>query len=485
MIKEAVLKLGKHSIIYGLGNIGTKIISILLLPLYTTFLTPADYGVLQICNVLSSILVTILLLGTSSALFKVYYTDENEENRKTILGTVLLFYLFFATIVILPLALFRDSISPILIGGERSSYLFLIVLIAAYFEGLITLGLAILRANEKSTTYAIFSIVRLLIYICLNILFVAILKRNYMGVKEAALLAILISFVIIFLLTYNKIKWKFNRIYLNEVLVIGIPLAIGGLASWVLNMTDRYMLKFLLPEDIALTQVGLYSLGAKIASFIHFALIAPFMLSWGALMYSYQNDPNAKVIYKNILNIFTAIGGIVFILISLFSPEILHLFSQNEEFFLAYRVIPYLTFSKLLFGIYMVFTVGVTLTKKTKYISYANSIAAILNVALNFVLIPRFGMIGAALASLISFVIRTIILYLSAQKHYHINYDIVKVTSFIFILLGIAIIQNYFQISIIWKFILFFTILLTTPLTGLVRYSHIAALWNVILKKVR
>ncbi len=154
MIKEAVLKLGKHTFVYGLGNIGTKIISILLLPLYTAYLTPADYGVLQICNVLSSIIVTILLLGTSSALFKVYYTDENEENRKTILGTVLIFYLFFAAIIILPLVLLRDLISPILIGGEKSGYLFLLVLIAAYFEGLITLGLAILRANEKSSIYA-------------------------------------------------------------------------------------------------------------------------------------------------------------------------------------------------------------------------------------------------------------------------------------------------------------------------------------------
>ena len=135
-------------------------------------------------------------------------------------------------------------------------------------------------------------------------------------------------------------------------------------------MTDRYMLKFLLPNDIALTQVGLYSLGAKIASFLHFALVAPFMLSWGALMYSYQNDPNAKIIYKNILNIFTALGGILFILVSLFSPEILGLLSQNKDYFVAYKVVPYLTFSKLLFGVFMVFTVGVTLTRKTKYISF-------------------------------------------------------------------------------------------------------------------
>ena len=280
MIKEAVLKLGKHSIVYGLGSIGTKIIAILLLPLYTAYLTPADYGILQICNVLSSIILTIVLMGTSSALFKVYYNDEDKENRKIILGTVLIFYLFIASIIILPLIFLNDLISPISIGGERSGYLLLIVLVATYFEGLITLGLAILRANEKTVTYAIFSIIRLLIYIGLNIIFVATLKRNYIGVKEATLIALVISFFIIFFLTYKKIKWKFKTEYLKEILLIGIPLAVAGLASWVLNMTDRYMLKFLLPEDVALTQVGIYSLGAKISSFIHFVLVAPFMLSW-------------------------------------------------------------------------------------------------------------------------------------------------------------------------------------------------------------
>ena len=485
MIKEAVLKLGKHSIVYGLGNIGTKVISILLLPLYTSFLTPADYGVLQICNVLSSIIVTIIIMGTSSALFKVYYNDDNEENRKIILGTVLLFYLFAAAVILLPLIFFRDLISPFLIGGERSGYLLLLVLIAAYFEGLITLCLAILRANEKSLTYAVFSIVRLLIYIGLNIVFVATLKRNYVGVKEATLISLFISFTIIFILTHKKIRWKFNKVYIKEILAIGIPLAIGGLASWVLNMTDRYMLKYLLPEEIALTQVGLYSLGAKISSFLHFALVAPFMLSWGALMYSYQNNPHAKHIYKSILNIFTAIGGILFILISLFSPEILNLISQNKDYVAAYRVVPFITFSKLLFGIYMIFTVGVTLTNKTKYISYANSCAAVLNVVLNFIFIPKFGMIGAAIASLISFVVRTIILYINAQRYYYIKYDIVRVSSFIIILLGIGILQNYYQIHLILKFLLFIIIIVTTPLSGLVKYSQIVSFGKLLMSKVK
>lgn len=483
MVKEAIFKLGKHSFIYGLGNIGTKIIAILLLPLYTAYLTPADYGVLQICNVLSSIIVTVIIMGSSSALFKVYYEDENEENRRVILGTTTIFYLITAAMIIFPLIILRRLISQILIGGEQSNYLLLLVLIAAYFEGLISLGLAILRAHEKSVTYAIFSVFRLIIYIGLNICFVAVLHRNYVGVKEATLIAIIISFIVIFILTFKKIKWKFNKDYIKEILIIGIPLALGGLASWVLNMTDRYMLKYLLPEDIALTQVGLYSLGAKLASFIYFILVAPFMLSWGALMYSYQNDPDAKQIYKSVLNIFAVIAGVLFLIISFFSPEFLNLIARNKDYMVAYKVVPYLAFSKVLFGVYMVFTVGVTLTRNTKYITLANTIAAFLNIIFNFFLIPNYGMMGAAFASLISFIIRTAILYYYAQKSYYIPYNIAKVTGFLFILLFVCIFQNYIGIHYIIKVILFILIVFLTPLMGLVKYSQVGSLSKVIYRK--
>lgn len=483
MIKEAVFKLGKHSFIYGLGSICTKLIALLLLPLYTAYLTPADYGVLQICNVLGSIIVTIIVMGSSSAVFKVYYNEENEEDRKVILGTTTIFYLITAAMILFPIIILRKSISSLLIGVEQSSYLLLLVLVAAYFEGLISLGLAILRAHEKSVTYAIFSVFRLIIYIGLNVCFIAVLHRNYVGVKEATLIALVISFVIIFILTFKKIRWKFEKNYLKEILIIGIPLALGGLASWVLNMTDRYMLKFLLPENIALAQVGLYSLGDKLSSFIHFTLVAPFMLSWGALMYSYQNDPNAKQIYKSVLNIFAVIAGVLFLMISFFSPELLNLIARNKDYIIAYKVVPYLAFSKVLFGVYMVFTVGVTLTRNTKYITLANTIAAFLNIILNFFLIPNYGMMGAAFASLISFIIRTMILYYYSQRKYYIHYDIFKVTGFLLVLLLICLIQNYIGIHYLIKIILFIFLLSLTPLTGLVKYSQVGSFSKVIYRK--
>lgn len=484
MIKEAAIKLGKHSLIYGLGNIGTKIIAILLLPLYTTYLTPADYGTLQICNILSSIIVTIILMGSSSALFKVYYNENNEEKRRVILGTTVIFYLVTALIILVPLVLFRKTISPILIGGKSSSYLLFLVLIAAYLEGIINLGLAILRAHERSIAYAVFSVVRILIYIILNVYFVAALHRNYIGVKEASLFALIISFIIIFFLTFRNIKWNFNKAYIKEILIIGIPLALGGLASWVLNMTDRYMMKFLLVDNVALTQIGLYSLGDKLASIIHFVLVAPFMLSWGALMYSYQNDPNAKQIYRSVLNIFTIIAGVLFLFISFSSPEIINLLAKNKDYVSSYKVVPFLAFSKLSFGLYMVFTVGVTLKRKTKYITLSNFIAALLNIGLNFLFIPHYGMMGAAVASVISFIVRTVILYYYAQKNYYIPYEIIKITGFLLILLSIGIVQNYLSIHYIIKIVLFILIIISFPLTGLVKYPQIASLLKYLSSRV-
>ena len=172
-------------------------------------------------------------------------------------------------------------------------------------------------------------------------------------------------------------------------------------------------------------------------------------------------------------------------MVSLFSREILELISQNKDYIVAYKVVPYITFSKLLFGIYMIFTVGVTLTNKTKYISYSNIFAAILNIILNFIFIPKFGIIGAALASLISFILRTIILYFHSQKFYYIKYRIIRVITFLLVLLVIGIVQNYYQIHLLLKFILFLLILTATPITGLVKYSQISSFWKMIMVKVK
>ncbi len=484
-MKDALLKITKHSSIYGIGNFLTKGITILLIPLYTSYLTPSDYGLLQICNIFHSILTIILMMGMSSSLFRVYYNVGQDENKRIVFNSTIITYITLAGSVIIILLVFSNPLSKIIIGSSGTSYLFKVIVLAAFLEGFYNLQLAYFRAEEKPVLYSVSVFLRVLFYLSLNIIFVASLKRNYVGVREVNLISIILITLLVIPITLKNFKFRIDMAYIKEILHIGIPLGIGGIAIWILGLTDRYMLKILLPEQIALTQVGIYSLGAKVAMIIRFILVGPFMISWGVLMFSYQNDPRAKKIYASVLKYYVFFAGIIYFILSMFSKEMIMILSRNEEYYLAYTVVPMLSISVVLHGIYQVFTVGVTLTRKTKYVIYSNYTAAFTNISLNFLLIPKFGIIGAASASIIAYILNVIMIYIFAQKVYKINFKIVKVITYLFLLSSIIFVSNYYNINLLSKIIISVSIMLIVPTLGLVNYSQINTGLKMINEKIR
>jgi O-antigen/teichoic acid export membrane protein len=472
-MKKELTKIIKHSFIYGLGRVATQLIAFLLIPVYTTHLTTEDYGILQICNVFAAILGIIITLGMSSSLFKVYFLVEEKEKGK-VLGTTFIIFFISSISVLLPLFIFGNFLSKYIIGDfSRNGYLFKILLIAVFFDGLINLQFAVLRAREQSIKFSIITIIRMVVSASMNILFVAVLKRNFIGLREAALISSYVCFIIMFPIIVTNIKLKFSKEYAKEVLNIGIPLAFAGLAAWVLNLTDRYMIKFLLPKEEALSQLGIYSLGDRFAMIIKFILVLPFMMAWGPLMYSYQNNPDVKKIFVKVLHSFSFIAGILFFFIALFSQEILKLMVRQETFIEAYKVVPILTFSKMQLGIFMIFTVGVTLTNKTKYIAFANYIAAGLNILLNYFLIPLIGTYGAAIASLISYLTSVGVLYYFAQKQYYVEWNFNKIIIYLGSLFFIALIGVYSNIQFFTKILLFLIIIALSPMSNLISYKEL------------
>ncbi len=484
-MKNALIKIVKHSSVYGIGNFATKAIAFFLIPLYTSYLTPADYGVLQICNVTNSLLTIILLLGMNSSLFRVYFNTDNLENRKTIFSSTYAVYFAFSAIIIVPLLFFANPLSRLIIGNHGSQYLLTIVILSAFFEGIYNLELAYLRAEEKPVIFVISSIIKIIFYVLMNILFVVHLKRNYVGVREVNLMSILLIVIISLPIILKGINFKVSFAYIKDVVKIGVPLGIGAIAIWVLTLTDRFMLKVLLPESIAMTQVGLYSLGAKFSMLIKMLLVSPFMLSWGTLMFSYQNNPNAKELYKKVLNYFVFVAGFVFLIFTIFAKDIIMLVAQNAEYYDAYKIVPLLSFSMILHGFYTVISVGVILTKKTKYVIISNYSAAILNIILNFLLIPKYGMLGAAIASVIAFILNSVILYNFAQKCYFIKYKIINVIVHFAVLLIIIGISYYLDLSALVKVLVVIIAFAIMPLTSLVGYKDIRKISKLVYRKLR
>jgi O-antigen/teichoic acid export membrane protein len=485
-MKQVLLKLIKQAGIYGLGDLVTNLISFLLIPLYTSYLTPADYGVLQICNISEAILIIIMSLGITSSFFKIYFESKNTEYRKQVIGTAFSIYTIFSlTVTCLMLAVSYFYSNSILGIENRGFYLLNLITLGALFQGYLNLVFANFRAEEKPQYYAIVSILKVLLYTSMNIYFITVLQRNYFGIKEVRLISVFISLIITIPYLFKKISFKFNVAIAKKLLQIGVPLGIGAIATWVLNLTDRYMIKLLLPDATAMSEVGLYSFGDKYTVILKFLIVFPFMQAWGPLMYSYQNDINAKTIYKKIMHYYSFVAGIILLFFVIFAQDLISVLARSESYIQAYKVVPILAFSKLLIGLYVVFTLGVTLTSKTKHIAYSNFLAASINIVLNFFLIIKFGIFGAALASLIAHLIRITYLYHKSQKYYFINWEIKKLICFLIFIFFVGFITNNLNLNIFVNLLIFCLSVIISFVFRLVSFDDIIKANTLLINKLK
>jgi O-antigen/teichoic acid export membrane protein len=482
MIKN-ITKLFKHSLTYGLGNVASKALAFLLIPLYTAYLNPEDYGILQICRIITALLTVFLMMGMSSSMFRVYYNVKDHKDKSLIVNTTLNTFFIASILILTPLIIFSSKLSGVFLGVEQSQYVFIILLATIFCESFFTLQLAVLRAEERSRLYSIITIIRVVLYAAFSLIFIAFLKQNYIGALKAGLYTLILIVIGTSRFTIKGYKLELSYNYIKEILHIGIPLAIGGLGIWVLNLSDRYMLKLLLPPDVSLFHIGLYSLGDRIASITKFLVVMPFMLAWGALMFSYEKEENAKEIYKTVMNYFCFVTGLLALFVNVFSKEIIQVMSQNVSYYDAFKIVPILSFSKIMSGLIIVISVGVIITKKSKYVAISNFIAAICNIIFNFILIPRYFMFGAAIGSLLAFIINFLILFYFAQRSYYISYEMKKISIFFFTLLLISIASIFIGFYI--KLFVFFIVVALIPTFKLITYSQIKSFCFTAIRKIK
>ncbi len=452
MVKQ-IKNLSKDTVVYGLGGMGTKIISFLLLPLYLKYLTPADYGVIEITNVLTNILVIIFGFGFSSAVFREYYREDDKEVKRTIIGTAFTFVLGLNLVFFILLFVFGDVLANTLISANHQNYIFYLTILNVFFTSLMNLNFAVLRAEERPIKYSILNIIRTLIYALVNIYLVASLNRGYVGVREGIFISTFVVWILSFPALVKESNFRFSPQLFKRMLKFGGPLIISGLSMWLLNLTDRYMLKFLLDKDIAYTRVGIYSLAAKIASFGKLILVQPFALSWGVAMYKNENEKNAKEFYARVFKYFVLAAGLFYLLTISFSEYAVTLLTKNSDYYEALKLIAFLTGSALLSGCFVVLSVNLTIKYKNHYSSYATIIAAFTNIALNLILIPKYFDKGAAIASLISVSVMVFFQYSFGQRFYKIRYDLALFFNVIIYCVLVTLAYTYFSSAVLIKFI--------------------------------
>jgi O-antigen/teichoic acid export membrane protein len=388
-------RLGRHSAVYGLGGIVSRVLAVFLLPLYTRYLDREDLGAVGLVVALSAVLVTILRLGISSAFFRFYFDSTDVARRLLVVRTSFWFTMASATAGLAAGLLLAPALADLL-GLDDANLVragFVGIWAQMNYEQLTSL----FRAEERSTAFVLASLANVAITIVATVLLVVVWEQGALGVIAGNFTGTLLVYLGLLAVHREQLGLQFSRPLLREMNRFGVPLVPAALALIVVNFSDRFFLVHL--ADIE--EVGLYEIGVRIASAMVLLLTA-FRMAWPAFAYSIEDDTEAKRTYAYVLTYLVVVASWLALALGLLAPWLVRLLA-TPEFHEGERVVAPLAFGGMAYAAYIVMAIGVGRAKRTQFNWAIAGLAAVVNVALNLVLIPPYGMMGAAVATVAAY----------------------------------------------------------------------------------
>lgn len=407
-------ELFKSSAIYSLGGLASRFIGVFLVPLYTRIFSPDQYGIIDLIATMTVLLNLLLTLGLNSAIGRYYVDAESDHDKKLTASTGFLYLLGFSFPIASVLIIFSKQISFVTFGTpEYWSYLsvaFAVLPFSVLFGNFLNL----LKFRFQPKTYAALSVGNLLMQTGLTIYLVLGLRVGIIGIYFARLATVAVFSALGFWVTKSSYVHTFSFERLKALLYFGVPMLPLSLAYYIMTYSDRYFLR----HFSGLHEVGLYGLAYRISSVVGLILLG-FRNAWGPFVYSSYKDENARALFAKVYDYASILVTSGILAVSLFGREILLIFT-TRAYTEAYKVIPFIAASTAAYTFGGYFAVGIGIAKKNIHRAWAGTVVAILNLGLNYLLIPRLGMIGAAVATILSFLVLGFILMHFSQRYYRV-----------------------------------------------------------------
>ena len=407
-------KLGKNTLILTIGNFSSKILNYLLVPLYTYALTTSEYGVVDLITTTVTLLIPILTISISEAIMR--FALDNDVDKGVVISFGILLSICSSLLILALSPLFRMS-------TIIDEYFFLFV--GVYFSHVLVSVLGqFAKGCENVKAYTVAAVIQTASFLGCNILF---LITWHWGTRGYLLANIISNFLNIFVLLILSDTLRYIRILhrsdfgtMKKMVSYSVPLIPNNISWWVSNSSDKYILNLFFGTAL----VGLYSTAYKIPSIMQVFTT----IFWSAWQISAVEDFGSKSsieffsnIYRLLSSMMSIVCGIVITL-----SELIALFAFQKDFFLAWKFTPILVFSFLFSGMSSFLGTIYTSAKKTKSIFISTTVGALLNIILNFVLIPEFNGYGAAIATLVSYFSIWIFRIFDSRKIIQLNIEIKK-----------------------------------------------------------
>jgi O-antigen/teichoic acid export membrane protein len=409
-------RLGRHSAIYGLGGLVSRILATLLLPLYTHYLPPRAYGRVEAVTAATAVLSIVLQMGISSAFFRFYFDAKEQPARLVVIRTSFWFTMTTATVGLVLGVVFAGPIGH-WIGLGHDPTLVRAGAVGLWAQTNYNQLTALFRVEERSGQYALASVANVLLTVCAMVLFVAVFHWGAVGLVVGNFTGTLLVYVALLAYRTEQLGLQFDRALFRAMQKFGMPLVPSALALWTINFVDREFVIWFK----GLGEAGVYSAAVKVAGVITFVMVA-FRTAWPAFAYSIDDDRDAKRTYSYVLTYLLTFASWVSLALGALAPWWVELLT-NPRYQRAEKGVALLAFAGAVYAGYTVLAIGSGRARKTQWNWVVTGTGAAVNVGLNFWLIPAYGMVGAAISTAAAYVVLFAGMTVYAQSVYRVAYQ--------------------------------------------------------------
>ncbi len=410
----------KNSGMYALSSLAGPFVSLALSPFLTHTLTSDDYGALAILNTLIALLAGIGQLGLSASFFRAYnYDYESHQDRRDLLSTAMILIVSTSVPGSIIIVVAAPWLAAPLLGSPSFTNSIKVAGLVLLLQNLTVPGFSWLRAENRVALFTGLSITNLLVNAGATILLIG---TFHMGI-DGALVATGCGYTVVvlatmpLLLSHFAIHWRMNMA--RELLAFGLPHVANLVAGWVLQLSDRYLLSHMGSLSQAASYAVAYSLGGALSSLV----ISPFSLAWFPAMFSIAKKGDAPCTFQLVFRWYAAFLLFTTLGLSLIEMSILDLFFP-PAYQAAALIIPVIALSTAFSGIYVMVSLGVSIQRKSWLATLFTTVSALLNVGLNIVLIPLYGAMGAAIATLVAYIVFVVVAHLVSQRLYPVPFEV-------------------------------------------------------------
>jgi O-antigen/teichoic acid export membrane protein len=463
-------ELFSDTLIYGISNVLARFINYLLVPLYTKVFSTAQYGVVSLIYAAIAFLNVIFTFGMESAYLR--YAKDRDQTL-SVFKTIQLSLLIFATLLVFLLWILSPVIKPLLSLGAGTHHIYLMMIGILWFDTLSIVPFAELRLVRKAVQYAAIRTANVLINLGLNFYLILALGWGIEAVFTANLVASGLTTIFIWIFTAPMLKGGWSRSIFRKAFWFGMPFVPAGIGYAINEILDRFFLNNYLtqqttthlygagihPADV----VGIYSACYKLAVFM-LLLIQMFRMAWQPFFLRHADDEEAPRLYAQVFLYFNAVAAVLFLGVALFARQIVHIhvssvYLIDPKFWSGLSIVPVILGAYWFHGWYYNFSAGIFIREKTSVFAKITLFGALITIIFNLVLIPFYGMMGAAFATLLSYASMAGMLFWQVRKIYPIPYPLKKTGAIMILAAGFFLlhipVSSWINSSLITDIILF------------------------------